>query len=344
MIDLPRISIVTPSYNQAAYLEVCIQSVLSQQYPRLEFIIIDGGSSDNSVEIIKKYEKHLTYWVSEKDKGQSHAINKGLSRCTGDIFNWLCSDDFLEPGSLWHIGEVFMNNPGALCYSGKLRKFTSSGTRGFYGNMLQQTWEDTLRIRVLKQPAVFFSMKAIKQMGPVNETLHYCMDADWLWKFFFLFSQANIFEDDRLIAHYLIHEVSKSGSQGDAFTREDNTIIHYFARSKKQDDLAEILMMRGIKDGYTFPDELLERVPAKVVRRIVMYYLLRNCTLIYTRRDFEIAKAFSKIVFAPNTTFTSDEQQYVSFLHKYVKSYTWNRFLIVRWWKWHVKKQYLSPQ
>jgi glycosyltransferase involved in cell wall biosynthesis len=101
MIHLPKISIVTPSFNQGMFLEKTILSVLEQGYPNLEYIIIDGGSSDNSVEIIKKYEKHLAYWESEPDQGQSHAINKGFERATGEIFGWLNSDDWYAIERWW---------------------------------------------------------------------------------------------------------------------------------------------------------------------------------------------------------------------------------------------------
>lgn len=108
---LPKISVVTLSYNQGKFLEETIKSVLDQQYPNLEYIIMDGGSTDNSVDIIKKYEKHLTYWQSQPDDGQSAAINAGFAIATGDIFCWLNSDDQFTPGSLIKVGNYFSQNP-----------------------------------------------------------------------------------------------------------------------------------------------------------------------------------------------------------------------------------------
>ena len=108
--DFPKISIVTPSYNQARYLERTVLSVLNQGYPNLEFIIVDGGSTDGSVEIIKKYEQYLTYWRTAPDAGQSDALNHGFSKATGDIFGWLNSDDLYLPGALMRVVEAFMAN------------------------------------------------------------------------------------------------------------------------------------------------------------------------------------------------------------------------------------------
>ncbi|WP_461485736.1 glycosyltransferase family 2 protein, partial [Pedobacter sp.] len=106
--DWPKISIVTPSYNQGQYIEETILSILNQNYPNLEYIIIDGGSTDHTVEIIKKYEDRITYWVSEKDNGQSHAINKGFEKATGEIFAYLNSDDCYYPNTFWEIANTYV--------------------------------------------------------------------------------------------------------------------------------------------------------------------------------------------------------------------------------------------
>ena len=120
----PRITIVTPNYNQGQFIEETIRSVLLQGYPNLEYIIIDGGSTDNSVEIVKKYEQYLAYWVSEPDRGQSHAINKGFERCTGDYVAWMNSSDCYMPGALQYIfGNSKINNSdfiyGISTYAGR---------------------------------------------------------------------------------------------------------------------------------------------------------------------------------------------------------------------------------
>lgn len=181
-VTFPKISIVTPSFNQGKYLEKTILSVLEQDYPNIEYIIIDGGSTDNSVEIIRKYEKQLTYWVSEKDRGQSHAINKGFERATGEIFGWLNSDDWFHPGALQAVAEAFAANPDAGAVVGA-------------GDMLYEETGNVLLVepfpvtveslygsvdRYISQPSCFFSHNAWRDCGPLDEDLHLAMDLD-LW-------------------------------------------------------------------------------------------------------------------------------------------------------------------
>lgn len=149
--EWPCISIVTPSYNQGQFLEETIRSVLLQGYPKLEYIIIDGGSTDNSVEIIKKYEQWITYWVSEKDKGQSDAINRGINRSTGIWFNWLNSDDILMPNSLYTLAEIAFLDPAAKWISGGRLLISETG------NYIDQylPWRTNPVIIGLDYPALF---------------------------------------------------------------------------------------------------------------------------------------------------------------------------------------------
>ena len=117
-MEYPKFTVVTPTYNQGQFIEKTIDSVLSQGYPNLEFIIIDGGSKDNTVAIIKKYEHHLAYWISELDRGQSHAINKGFARGTGSILAWLNSDDWYTPGSLSRFVDAYRAYPDCHVWVG----------------------------------------------------------------------------------------------------------------------------------------------------------------------------------------------------------------------------------
>ena len=181
--NCPKISIVTPSYNQGQYLEKTILSVLEQNYPNFEYIIIDGGSTDNSVEIIKKYEKHLKYWLSEPDRGQSHAINKGFEHATGDLLAWLNSDDYYMPGALHKVAEIAMANPqtGAIVGAGQF--VNESGKVTLYKEPAGVTLESLynwLDVFHFMQPSCFFRKNAWEKCGHLDEQIHIAMDLD-LW-------------------------------------------------------------------------------------------------------------------------------------------------------------------
>ena len=176
----PRISIITPSYNQGQFLEKTILSVLSQDYPNLEYIIIDGGSVDSSVDIIKKYENQLSYWVSEKDKGQTHAINKGLRRATGELVNWLNSDDLLEPNALNIFSRAVLEHPDSDAYFGDYRAINASGDTIYARKSAPYSRNALFWGRQLSsQPSVFFKRSLLDRVGYLDETKHFCMDTEF---------------------------------------------------------------------------------------------------------------------------------------------------------------------
>ena len=183
MKKAPKISIVTPSFEQGQFIEDTIQSVLDQNYPDLEYIVIDGGSNDNSVNVIRKYEKYLSYWVSEKDRGQSHAINKGFSRATGDVFGWLNSDDRLEAGALDLVARAAIEYPDAGAFVGHGRKVDISGNTTYYKKPDGLTFErfcGWMDGGNFMQPSCFFRRSAWEEAGPLDEDIHIAMDVD-LW-------------------------------------------------------------------------------------------------------------------------------------------------------------------
>lgn len=191
--DWPRITIVTPSFNQGQFIEETIRSVLLQGYPNLEYVIMDGSSTDDSVEIIKKYAPWLAHWESEPDQGQSHAINKGFGRATGDILAWLNADDIYLPGALFHVANTFLRNKAEWIVGitlitdinlGVLDRFVPQINTGSWKakNYKSYGWLDFVMTHrsgtALPQPASFWSKKAIINAGGVDESFRFSMDHD----------------------------------------------------------------------------------------------------------------------------------------------------------------------
>lgn len=218
-IEYPKISIVTPSYNQGRFIEETIRSILLQNYPNLEYIIIDGGSTDETIEVIKKYDKWISYWVSEPDNGQSHAINKGLSKCTGKVFNWLNSDDYYAPNALRVIGANFFKS---RCYAliGHVKNFSSliGGAKNVSSQDLVyrtrlRSIEETVAYANLVQPGTFFDLGTIKALGGIHEKCHFMMDAELWLKFLFTYGVEKVEKVDDILVNFRFHEDSKTISQ-----------------------------------------------------------------------------------------------------------------------------------
>lgn len=177
----PLVSIITPSFNQAKYLEKTIQSVLTQDYPKIEYIICDGGSEDNSVEIIRKYSDRIASWTSERDHGQVDAINKGFNQAHGDILAWLNSDDTYEPGAVSAAVDYLVQNPQIGFVYGDCNFIDSDGNIIGKFNARQTNLKKLQSGYVhIPQQSFFFRADLWKKVGPLDDSFYFAMDYD-LW-------------------------------------------------------------------------------------------------------------------------------------------------------------------
>ena len=243
---LPKITVVTPSYNQAQYLETTILSVLMQNYSNIEYIVIDGGSSDQSVDIIKESENKIAYWTSKRDGGRSIALNKGFAKATGDYFIWINSDDVLLPGTLNHYGEIIKRNKSTQWITGNLiwidandyiircPRFTK------YSKFLT-----TVGLAPIGGPSTLFSRKYFEGVGSLfDEKLHYTMDTDLWWRF--LKKGYKFTYTDRYLMAFRFHQASKCSQ--DSFQKQD---IHK-NMDKKSIERKRIINLYGNKFTKTW--------------------------------------------------------------------------------------------
>jgi glycosyltransferase involved in cell wall biosynthesis len=235
--DLPRITIVTPSYNQAKFLERTILSVLNQGYPNLEYIIMDGGSNDGSVDIIKRYEQHLSYWESTKDRGQTHAINKGFMRATGEYVGWQNSDDLYYPGALLKLARAAANGAPPIV-SGNLL-IADAGNRVYrrihYTPMTRRTLT-VIKASIPNQVALF-RRDLLEKHGFLQERMRYCMDLE-LWSR--LLHAGNNVVVPSALGVYTTHEDTKTA------------LISHVCDSERAQIIAEIRAEEGGGMGSLF--------------------------------------------------------------------------------------------
>ena len=228
--NLPSITIVTPSLNQGSFIEATIASVLSQKYPRLEYIIADGSSTDNTLDVLKKYSE-VVKWYSKKDNGQTEAINNGMRMATGDIVAYLNADDILLPGSLFLVAEIFAKQKNIQWLTGQCRIIDENGKDirpiiALYKNLLLYSRSDRglLVTNYISQPATFWRRSLMEQCGLLDESLHYVMDYEYwlrLWK------TAPPFILHKALAGFRVQSNSKTTSRGhlDGYIKEEQRII-----------------------------------------------------------------------------------------------------------------------
>lgn len=223
------VSIITPSYNQAAYLEQTILSVLNQDFSRIEYILVDGASTDGSVEIIKKYAGKFSYWVSEKDRGQADAINKGFARATGDIVAWLNSDDYYLQGTVSAAVKVFEENPDAVLVYGNMLAVDEHSKTFNTLSYKQLTLEDLLCFQIIGQPAVFMRRSALNKTSGLNPDFHFLLD-HLLW--IHIAKQGKILHVDQTWSAARYHAEAKNRAKAAEFGREAFRILDEVAQDK----------------------------------------------------------------------------------------------------------------
>ena len=250
----PRISVVTPSYNQGQFLEETLRSILLQGYPNLEYIVIDGGSRDESVEIIQRYAPYLSHWVSEPDRGQSHALNKGIEQATGQFFTFVNSDDCLTANALARVADYFIRYPATAFLSGGVVQVDHNG------KLLREisgfpafTWEDLVMTRTyLPQLGTFWRTENFEVVGKFRQDLHFFFDQEFFIRMLMNYSMTTI---DGVFAIARFHSAAKSYSSNLSYSREKHDVLLNFLPKVQENPFAKWIAYRLIKLSY-----LLDRV------------------------------------------------------------------------------------
>ena len=245
---LPKISIVTPSFNQAPYLERTIRSILDQGYDNLEYLIIDGGSNDGSIDIIRKYSNRLAYWVSEPDRGQSDAINKGLRRARGDWLGWQNSDDVYYPGTFASLARAAAAHPRASLVTGNMVMIDTDDKRLREMRYIRPTY-GALRAEgmILTNQAAFWHRDVHARIGYLSETLTCAFDYEWFLR---VADQFEGWHVNEVWGGLRIHEATKSQKLAERFADEMDSVRRQRPFSRWKIPLyrarrAFLMMMRG---------------------------------------------------------------------------------------------------
>lgn len=288
---LPRITLITPSFQQAAFLEECLASVHAQGYPHLEHIVVDGGSTDGSVAIIERYAARLAWWCSEKDLGQSHAINKGMAHATGQVFGWINSDDALLPGALPRVGEAFASDPDLIVLSGI--RLNRSNEHGDVPMPIEDA-DDPESYFVaprINQQATFYRLKAVRDAGLLDEDLHFAMDYELWLQVLFRNGVDGVRVEPWELALFRSHPDSKTNTVHHRFLDEIASVLFGMCERVGAADLAGALAAgHRITPGLrAMPVGAEDR---ERVRAMVFHFLLKWHHTVYTPSDLRMMRMF----------------------------------------------------
>lgn len=250
----PVISIVTPSYNQGGYIEETIRSILLQGYPALEYVVMDGGSTDETIEVLEKYDRWITHWESKPDDGQADAINQGIEHCSGKIFNWINSDDYLHPQALRTIADGFSGNADAV--AGPVINFEGDTETTIVNRGLQPRYMlASSRFSKFHQPGVWLRLDPLTQVLPFDDDLRYCFDTDLYVRY--LKAHPRVEYVDTPLVYFRLHEDAKTVGERSKMQRE-----FYHLKRRLMDD--------GFSEARDVYHQAIERRTwHRVVNRVV---------------------------------------------------------------------------
>lgn len=283
----PRISIVTPSLNQGEYIEETIRSVLLQGYPDFEYIIIDGGSTDGSVNIMKTYEKWLTYWVSESDQGQSHAINKGFEKASGEIYAYINSDDLYCPGAFATVAPIFDKNGEPHFVAGECAVFDKDIVKRVFkpswpeslSHFLEKTYSSTFA-----QPASFWSREIYQKLEGFDESLQFCFDRE----FFLRVSLEGVIPHliSKRIALFREHPDSKTIDQAVYFHKDSIGILYKHADRCGLSEKARKKIVRDTNNEIRYSEIFTKwKINGRLEAMLDFFYMIMGCpSLLFERK------------------------------------------------------------
>ncbi|MCB0754881.1 MAG: glycosyltransferase [Flavobacteriales bacterium] len=286
---MPDFSIITPVLNQALTIQACIDSVATQNV-NVEHIIIDGGSTDGTVDIIRQNADKLTYWVSETDNGQSHAINKGLGKATGTFFNWLNADDRLADNALKTVQQHI--NPQTEVVVGKCQHVTALNEVLAEGSArIWNTTEATLGNYSMGQPSVFYRTEIVRNLGGLNEHLHLCLDMDLWFRYLCKNGIEKVDATEETLSHFLVHDDAKSSRQAEEMKTEKYGIYKALFAGVELDDV-----LKDFFNQYSTPAGISYSIHHLSFDEILSHFAWHLLVDAYAEKDYPKAASLLKIV------------------------------------------------
>lgn len=273
-MNFPKISLVIPTYNAEATIEKAIKSIISQDYPNLELIFIDGNSHDNTVTIAKNYESYFEHFICEPDQGQANALNKGFKLATGEIWGWLCADDELAPHALHYAATTFTERPEVNLVTGKCRRMFDDGTE-IETTPIPDVMERISYHNGIEQPSTFWRSSLHKKTGELDETMNYAFDWDW-WNRLKL-AGANIYIIPEIMSMYYFSDTNKTSTGSRKLVKEMYRVIKRYGPLKGY--LADIYMflylnfdLYGCYDQPSSASKWRQRIYYFVIERLTQWF------------------------------------------------------------------------